>query len=188
MITYKVNRAELRYVEKKLGDMKSKAPRVLKNAVNKTARQTRKRIAQSARGAYSAKEVGFNNHMKIREATAGDLTASIDADGKPLTVIRFKYRAGKPYKGGAAASTDVVNGGLKQLISSKGGKAFKRNGLIMQRKGSGRFPLKVIHSNSVPKMVEKIYGGERGMKGDLREPVYSDLRKNIEAEIRKIVG
>ena len=46
MITYEVNRAELELVEKKLGDMKSKAPQVFKNAVNKTARQARKRIAQ----------------------------------------------------------------------------------------------------------------------------------------------
>lgn len=49
MITYEVNRAELELVEKKLGDMKSKAPQVFKNAVNKTARQARKRIAQSAK-------------------------------------------------------------------------------------------------------------------------------------------
>lgn len=41
MITYEVNRAELELVEKKLGDMKSKAPQVFKNAVNKTARQAK---------------------------------------------------------------------------------------------------------------------------------------------------
>ena len=35
MITYEVNMAELELVEKKLGDMKSKAPQVFKNAVNK---------------------------------------------------------------------------------------------------------------------------------------------------------
>ena len=83
MITYEVNRAELELVEKKLGDMKSKAPQVFKNAVNKTARQARKRIAQSAKGAYTVKQVGFNNHMKIKYASAGNLTASVDADGKP---------------------------------------------------------------------------------------------------------
>lgn len=188
MIVYEVNRAELDYVEKKLGSMKSKAPQVFKNAVNKTARQARKRIAQSAQGAYTVKQVGFNNHMKIRAASTGNLTASIDADGKPLTVIRFKNRAGKAKKGGAAASADIVKGGLKQLISSQGGKAFKRDGLVMQRQGKSRFPLKVLYSNSVPKMIEKVYEGERGMAGDLRKPIQSDLRKNIEAEVKKIVG
>lgn len=188
MITYEVNRAELEYVEQKLGNMKSKAPQVFKNAINKTAKQARKRIAQSAQGAYTVKQVGFNNHMKIRSASTGNLTASIDADGKPLTVIRFKNRAGRAKKGGAAASADIVNGGLKQLISSQGGKAFKRDGLVMQRKGKERFPLKVLHSNSVPKMIEKVYEGERGMAGDLRGPIQSDLRKNIEAEVKKIVG
>lgn len=188
MIVYEVNRAELEYVEKKLGNMKSKAPQVFKNAVNKTARQARKRIAQSAKGAYTVKQVGFNSHMKIRAATTGNLTASVDADGKPLTVIRFKNRGGRPNKGGAGAAADITNSGLKQIVSAKGGKAFKKNGLVMQRKGKDRFPLKVLHSNSVPKMIEKIYKGERGMAGALREPIQSDLRKNIEAEVRKIVG
>lgn len=188
MITYEVNRAELELVEKKLGDMKSKAPQVFKNAVNKTARQARKRIAQSAKGAYTVKQVGFNNHMKIKYASAGNLTASVDADGKPLTIIRFKNRAGRPKKGGSAAAADITNSGLKQLVSSQGGKAFKKNGLVMQRVGKERKPLKVLHSNSVPKMVEKVYKGERGMAGALKEPIQSDLRKNLEAEIKKIVG
>ena len=182
MITYEVNRAELELVEKKLGDMKSKAPQVFKNAVNKTARQARKRIAQSAKGAYTVKQVGFNSHMKIKNASTGNLTASVDADGKPLTLVRFKKQ------GGAAAAADIVNGGLKQLVSSQGGKAFKRNGLVMQREGKDRLPVKVFHSNSVPKMVEKVYQGERGMEGALKEPIQSDLRKNLEAEIKKIVG
>ena len=102
MITYEVNRAELELVEKKLGDMKSKAPQVFKNAVNKTARQARKRIAQSAKGAYTVKQVGFNSHMKIKNASTGNLTASVDADGKPLTLVRFKNRAGRPKKGEAS--------------------------------------------------------------------------------------
>lgn len=188
MITYEVNRAELELVEKKLGDMKSKAPQVFKNAVNKTARQARKRIAQSAKGAYTVKQVGFNSHMKIKNASTGNLTASVDADGKPLTLIRFKNRAGRPKKGGAAAAADIVNSGMKQLVSSQGGKAFKHNGLVMQREGKDRLPVKVFHSNSVPKMVEKVYQGERGMAGALKEPIQSDLRKNLEAEIKKIVG
>ena len=98
MITYEVNRAELELVEKKLGDMKSKAPQVFKNAVNKTARQARKRIAQSAKGAYTVKQVGFNSHMKIKNASTGNLTASVDADGKPLTLVRFKNRAGSRHR------------------------------------------------------------------------------------------
>ena len=156
--------------------------------MNKTARQARKRIAQSAKGAYTVKQVGFNSHMKIKNASTGNLTASVDADGKPLTLVRFKNRAGRPKKGGAAAAADIVNGGLKQLVSSQGGKAFKRNGLVMQREGKDRLPVKVFHSNSVPKMVEKVYQGERGMAGALKEPIQSDLRKNLEAEIKKIVG
>ena len=76
MITYEVNRAELELVEKKLGDMKSKAPQVFKNAVNKTARQARKRIAQSAKGAYTVTREGEKYKLKISYKTVVGTTIS----------------------------------------------------------------------------------------------------------------
>ena len=36
--------------------------------------------------------------------------------------------------------------------------------------------------------IEKVYQGERGMAGALKEPIQSVLRKNLVAEIKKIVG
>ena len=48
MITVEVNKASLSYVEKKLGSLKSKAPKVIAKALNKTAKQARKKLAIKA--------------------------------------------------------------------------------------------------------------------------------------------
>lgn len=42
MIAVEVDKASLSYVEKKLGKMKSQAPKVIAKALNKTAKQARK--------------------------------------------------------------------------------------------------------------------------------------------------
>ena len=106
---------------------------------------------------------------------------------QPLTVPRFSYRGNKKGKGGSAAAADIVKGGLKEIVGGMGIKAFKANGLIMQRRGKERLPVKVLHSNSVPKMIEKVYEGERGVEGALREPINEALHAHISEQIAKLV-
>ena len=187
MITYEVNKADLKYVQSKLKGMESQAPRVIKNAINQTAREARKKLATGAQAAYTVKQAGWNNHMKIQPATTGNLVAVIRANDKPLTLPRFSYRGNKKGKGGSAAAADIVKGGLKEIVGGMGIKAFKANGLIMQRKGKERLPVKVLHSNSVPKMIEKVYEGERGVEGALREPINEALHNHISEQIAKLV-
>ena len=48
MIEFEVDQTQLQRIELKLKDMKAKAPQALKNAVNATARQTKKEQADKA--------------------------------------------------------------------------------------------------------------------------------------------
>lgn len=192
MIQYEVNRADLALIEKKLKGLESEAPKVLKTAINKTAKEARRKLAEGAQSAYTVKIGGFERHMKIQSATLSKLEAVIRSDGKPLTVKSFSNRAGRRKPGGAAASADIVKSGLKQIISTaSGNKAFKPTGgnikgLVVQREGPGREPIKVLHSNSVPKMLEKVYDGERGINRALKDTITEGLHRNIEAEIAKL--
>ena len=167
--------------------MQEKAPQVFKNAVNRTAKEARAKLTSGAQAAYSVKTGGFNSRMKIQNATAGNLTAIIRSQDRPLTVTRFTHRGNKKGKGGSAASADITKSGLKSIISSRSGKAFKVNGLVMQRTSSSRLPVKVLRSNSVPKMLEKVYQGERGIEGALEQPINEALRRHIEAEVAKLI-
>ena len=71
-------------IEKKLGDMRNEAPKVLKNAINQTAKQARKELATEAQKKYVVKSGRFNKAMKIKKATARNFAAIIKTTGKAM--------------------------------------------------------------------------------------------------------
>lgn len=202
MITVEVNKASLSYVEKKLGSLKSKAPKVIAKALNKTAKQARKKLAIKAQETYTVKNAGFNKNMKIKNATAGNLEANIEAAGEPLPLKQFKLS-----KSGSGVKAQVLkSGGLKPLEKS-GIKAFVNNiakkgqtrkkdskkgkagssvshAAVAQRKGAARLQIKTFYSNSIPKMI----GSEKRVYGIVKPQIKSDLKKNIDAQIKELVG
>lgn len=196
MINYELSQSDLRYVQRKLKENKEKAPRVIKNAVNHTAKQARKELAEGAQAAYAVKSGGLNSRVKIQNATTRRLYAVIRVKGRTLTIGRFHTTT--PKKG---AKADIVKKGLKELkrpLSEKKEKgedagrekyasAFKRKGLIMQRKTGERYPLKVLRAVSAPKMFEKVYEGEKGVKGALSPVIKKTLHSEIRKEIKKII-
>lgn len=87
---------QLKYIEKKLGALKTKAPIVLTRAINMTAKQARKQLANSAQQTYTVKTSKFNKEMKIKNANRGNLVATISAEGKPMALSDFKTNPTKP--------------------------------------------------------------------------------------------
>ena len=164
MITYQVDQASLQYVQKKLGAMQSKAPIVISRALNKTAVSARQRLANRAQQAYTVKSGGFKKDMQIKKASSGNLVAEIKSQGR-------------------GAKADITKSGLKALVMGNI-KAFKRNGQIFQRRSAARLPIKVLSSNSIPKMI----GSEKRVYGIVKPNIESDLRKYMEAQIKMLVG
>jgi len=182
MISYEVNKADLKYVKTKLKGMETKAPRVFKNAINHTAKIARKKLAEGVQSSYTVGNGGFNSRMKIQNATNRRLYAVIRSKGRSLTITRFHTTV--PKSGGKA---DIVKSGLKQIVGPRGIKAFKWNGFFMQRESEDRYPLKVLHSVSVPKMLEKVYEGERGIEGALGPVIQRTLHDEIKKEVAKLI-
>lgn len=182
-----VDKVDLRYVTKKLQDAEKNAPRVLRNAINRTATSTMKIIRLGRSKGYTLAAKRFNSQIKVQRANAAHLDAVIKSSGKTHTLKNFKTSA--PKRGGKA---DITKTGLKKLVSKKGGAAFipsagKAAGLMVQRRGKERFPLKVFSANSTPKMVEQIYKGERGGQGDMEEKVRKRLHEEMQKEIAKLI-
>ena len=185
MSNIEVDQADLKRVTKKLKDME-KAPRHLRNAINRTVTEAMRRIKAGRTQGYTIKSGRFNQDIKTQRATASHLDATIKASGRPPTL---KNNFKTPKKG---AKADVTKTGLKSLRTDGGGAAFilkggRAAGLIAQRTSKARFPLRVLYGNSVPKMVEKIWEGERGGQGDLTEAIRQRLMEEISAEIAKIM-
>lgn len=117
--------------------------------------------------------------MRIKNATAGSLEAIIRSQGKPLKLMNFRVSAGEEM----TRAKVLKSSGLKNLI--KGNiKAFVGFKQVAQRQGKSRLPIKVLHSNSIPKMI----GSEKRVYGIVKPQIKSDLKKNIDAQIKEVVG
>lgn len=190
LIKIEVNESDIKWAQKKLKGMETKAPRVLKNAINHTAKQARKSLMQGAQGRYAVKNAGFNSRIKIYNATNTNLSASVYARDRTLTLPRFHTTSPK-----SGVKSEVLKGsGLKEVISRKNGeirafraKGGKAAGLVVQRRTEAKYPLKVLRSISVPKMLEIVYLGRGGISEALEPEIKRTFRDEVKKEIAKLV-
>lgn len=181
MIEISYDQDMLMKVAKKLGTMKSEAPKALKNALNQTARQARTDLKNQVRKQYTIKAGKVSQAMQIQKATNSKLDATIFVKGKVLNITNYKMSV--PKKG---AKTQIIkNSGLKQIVGPKGITAFKgENDLIWQRRGKERYPIKPLKSLSIPKAV----GNEKKVYGRVKPDIKRNLKANINTQVRKILG
>lgn len=182
-VTFELDQKTIADIRKRLGDAKDKAPKVIAYALNDTAKQARRLLAKQAKAEYTIKTTDFVKDMNIDRASAGSLTAVIRSEGATHSLTHFKYSAPKS---GAKAQV-LKSGGLKALVRD-GNKAFygsgKLNGHIFQRLTKKQLPIKKLHSNSIPKMIESekhVYGLKKAEIGQL-------LEKNVNRQIARILG
>lgn len=199
MVQIEISHKNLKYIEKKLGNLKSEAPSALAKAINATAKDARKDLAKQAKEEYTIKNGGFNKAMKIKNAKKTKPVAVITATGKPLALSSFKTQ----FKEGEAARAKVLkkNRGLKALTlkgGEKSGKDLKAfiakfssgHKAVVQRvpgkkmKNKNKEALKEFYSVSVPTMI----GDKKRVYGVVRTSIESNLRKNIDAQIEKIIA
>lgn len=188
-IEFQYDENMLRTIENALGSLKSESRKVLKNAVNKTAKQAKTALAEKAQETYVVKKTRFTKAMATKNATTSKPEAIIKITGEQMELKDFKVSPAtyKPKNRPSVTKAKVLlSSSLKGLTSNT--KAFLaqfRNGhvSVVQRRGKPRYPLKKLLSNSIPKMVgnqEKVYG--------IVEPdIYDNLMANIRAEIGKVL-
>lgn len=202
MIEITYDRDMLQQIEKKLEKMKGEAPRVLKNAINETAKQARKDLAAEAQKTYTIKKGGFNRAMKLKAASVGNLEAVINAKGKPIPLKDFRFSK----TGGQVRAQVLKSGGLKPLerggikafvnnIARKGQKRKKdtkkgkagtdvRHNAIAQRLTEKRLGIEEKYSNSIPIMI----GNEKRVYGIVKPDIQENLKANVEKQVWKVLG
>lgn len=186
LIEFEVDQTQLQRIELKLKDMKAKAPQALKNAVNATARDAKKDLANKAKETYAVKSPRFQKAIAMKNATAAKPTATLKITGAVNELADFKFKANEGTN--AARGKVLKSSGLKTL--QKGNlKAFiakfgSGHTSVVQRKGASRLPLKKLLSPSIPTMV----GNEAKVYGIVRPNIEDNLQKNIQKQIDKILG
>lgn len=191
MITYEYDQNTLAKVEKKLGSLKSEAPKALKNAINQTAKQARKDLATEAQKTYVVKSGRFNKAMTIKNATQSSLEATIKATGAPMELKDYKVSPATARTGANRpdlTKAKVLKAGSMKGLQKGNIKAFvakfsSGHASVAQRRGSARLPLKVLFSNSIPKML----GNEKRVYGIVRPTIEQNLQENVDKQVRKIL-
>ncbi len=186
LIEFEVDSTQLQRIELKLKDMKSKAPQALKNAVNATARDAKKDLANKAKETYAVKSPRFQKAIAMKNATAAKPTATLKITGAVNELADFKYKAnsasdaarGKVLK--SSGLKVLEKGNLKAFISKFGSGHVS----VVQRKGASRLPLRKLLSPSIPTMV----GNEAKVYGIVKPNIEQNLQKNIQKQIDKILG
>lgn len=186
LIEFEVDATQLQRIELKLKDMKSKAPQALKNAVNATARDAKKDLANKAKETYAVKSPRFQKAIAMKNATAAKPTATLKITGAVNELADFKYKAnsasdaarGKVLK--SSGLKVLEKGNLKAFISKFGSGHVS----VVQRKGASRLPLRKLLSPSIPTMV----GNEAKVYGIVKPNIEQNLQKNIQKQIDKILG
>ena len=100
MIEFEVDQTQLQRIELKLKDMKAKAPQALKNAVNATARDAKKDLADKAKETYCllytsywqrGETLDYKNtgSSTIEANTVVELTGRVGIAGTDLSLIHI---------------------------------------------------------------------------------------------------
>lgn len=189
LIRFEFDEAMLQVIENALGDMKSESRKVLKNAVNATAKQAKSQLAEKAKETYVVKKSKFTKAMATKNATAAKPTATIEITGEQMELKDFKVSPAtyKPQNRPSVTKAKVLlSSSLKGLTSNT--KAFlvkfsTGHVSVAQRKGKARYPIKKLLSNSIPKMV----GNQEKVFGVVEPDIYDNLMNNIMVQIGKVL-
>ncbi len=211
MIEVKYDRNMLEQVERKLGGMKSEAPKVLKLAVNDTARKAKSRLAKEAQKKYEVKGVGINKVTWIKFATTGNLAAVLYYKGKKIPLYNFKKRRNtlgteKYYnptlhrmqtgKGGLGASAKLLksssfkseNGAkLKWFITKMGSGhvgIFQRTGVPRYQGGQGNPEIEQKMGKSIPQMI----GDRKRVYGIVKPHIQNDLQEAVNRHVARVLN
>lgn len=211
LIQFEFPEETLKMIEDALGDMKSESRKVLKNAVNATARQAKKDLAKKAQETYAVKQTKFSKEIPdAKKATVADPTATITIKGTATSLSDFKVTpstvASSRRSAAAVKAKVLLKSSMKDLTSQSGAKAFiarfasghvtvvqrvpgeeYRRDKEKRRKKYGRridvTRIKKLLSVSVPQMV----GDQERVLGVVEPHIYSNLMSNIQKEITKVL-
>lgn len=207
MIDIELNADMLQMVDKALGDLKSESRKVLKKAINETAKQAKKDLLKKTREEYTVKAAVLNKATEKHNATLSNLEATIKVKSASRELLDFKTRVSKQ---GVKAQI-LTSSSMKLLQSQKGNraKAFltqfqSGHKAIVQRQEGQKYKtargqrkrmekygphadmtqIKKLLSVSAPKMI----GDEKRVLGILRPKIYDNLMDNIQKEIDKTLS
>jgi len=169
-----ISQADIAYIEKKLGALKSQTPTVIKRAANRAAKNAVSILAKQNKSVYSYKKSVRSSMRVISQGTAATIISSSSAHN----ATSHSHRAPR----GGCTSIAIQRGAYTQFTFN-GNKSWKMNNLLVARQTKSRYPLWAAHGPTSPKMIEnkKVYGAK---EPEIKQKLY----QHIDSRIAELVG
>ena len=192
MIYQEIKVTGVEEIEKKLGNLKSKAPTVVCRAINRAAQKARTETKREVANKYFISQGDVLKTIRLTKASTANLSAQLTSKGGPIALSKFKVspeRGVKRTKRGYSPSVYKAgvekSGGMKPLSGSP--KAFiagfsSGHSGVMTRISARRLPLKQLYGPAVPSMIKNDEVIER-----IQKEATETLEKRIDAEINNIL-
>ncbi len=202
MIHIQVEMEDLLKIESKLNMSRDKSKLILRNAINNTAKQTEKRMADGAKARYRYKK-DIRKANSIEKTNTKKLSATIRAKGAVNELLDFYVQPSTYYPGGRGApkwvKARVLRGAkLSRIALRPEAHRDKYKGFVVKyptghmalaQRVPGKYMkskpkkelLRSLISISTPKMEETVY------KEEIAEEMYDLLEKNIEEQMKRFL-
>ncbi len=164
--------SELARVREALGDMRKRAPMVIRTAVNNTAKKAKNMDDRITKKTYTAK--GDINNLQLKKATTANLIAELRDKGGAIPMSHFSHYAGK--RVGVSAVINTKKG--RKRIGKYGNKAFLYN-TIMVRMTSKRLPIEKMMSLTSPTAHYNRYTWAT-IEDEIRAMLYDSIDSELE--------
>lgn len=116
---------DIREIQKALGSLKAKVPKVVSKAANQTAQRSKRILARETVRRYAGvRQRDVTRHMNIHRATMKNPVATLEMNSSPIPLIDFKTRKNTKYKGASAAQLrssmpkELVKGDIKAFLAT----------------------------------------------------------------------
>ena len=115
MIVQKIEVTGIEDVEKRLGNLKSKAPLVVARAINRATTNVKKNMAKETSGKYFVSSGDVKKTITVTKATKSSLKAAVISNGTGIALSKFKVSPGTPVRyRGKNRSPKVYKAGVEK--------------------------------------------------------------------------
>ncbi len=185
-----IDRSQIKSLEKRLGNLKSKAPTVLARAINRAAAKARTEMWDTMKSRYFVSQKGVYGTISVHKANSSKLSAEVTSKGAPILLTEFKTgslkRAKRKKKGGYTPDVFKAGvkkaGGVKPLSGNPKPFGTGKNGSLVVRESSKRWPVHPLYGPAVPSMIKN-----EEVIGRVKEAAMDMLERRIDAEVNNIL-
>lgn len=183
-----VDLPDISVIQKKLGDMQSRAPSVQMNALNTSLTAIQNYLSAGAHKKYTYKKKITVPAKNRKRAKRNDLTAALFYRGNSVRLSQFEFRSGKP---GAPRNTPgqqlevkvKSNGSFKPISRAFYGRTTPNTKIteIYRREGSSRYPMHGLYGATDATMISQTWEA-----GNSQIFAQNTLRDKLDEQIQRL--